>query len=49
MKTKLHIYYICVEGLGLSHACSLVHGSVSVSPYGSRLVEAVGFLVVSFT
>ena len=31
MKTKLLICYICVEGLGLSHASSLVGGSDSVS------------------
>ena len=30
---------ICAEDLGLSHACSLVSGSISSSPYGSRLVN----------
>ena len=45
-KTKLHNCYICAEGLGLFHACSLLGSSVSVSPYGSSLVDSVGFLVV---
>ena len=49
MKTKLHNCYICAEGLGPSHAYSLVCGSVSVNPYGPRLVDSVGFLVVSLT
>ena len=37
------------EILCQSHAGSLVGGSVSVSPYGPRLVDSVGFLVVSLT
>jgi hypothetical protein len=45
MKTKPHNYYICAEGLGLSHACTLVGRSVSVGNHGSRLVDSVGFLV----
>ena len=36
-------------GLGLAPTCSLVGGSVSVSPHGSRLVDSVGLLVVSLT
>jgi hypothetical protein len=32
MKTKLHICYICVGGLGPAHVCSLVAGSVSGEP-----------------
>jgi len=40
VKTKVHI---CVEGLGQSHAYSLVGGSVSLDPYGARLVDCVGF------
>jgi hypothetical protein len=47
MKTKLHNYYTC-EDL-LVHVCSLVGGSVSMSLYGPRLVDSVGFLVVSLT
>ena len=39
MKTELHNSYIYAEGL-----CS-----VSVSPYGPRLVDFVGFLVMSLT
>ena len=35
--------------LGQSHIGSLVVGSVSVSPYEPRLVDSVGFLVVSLT
>ena len=46
MKTKLHT---CVEGLPPSHACSLVGSLVSVGPYGPRLVDYVGFLVMSLT
>jgi hypothetical protein len=42
MKTKLHICYMCVGGLDSDHACSLVGGSVSGSPPGSRLVDSVG-------
>ena len=49
MKTQLHICYICAEGLGPSHARSLVGSSVSVVPYGTRLVDSLGFLVVSMT
>jgi uncharacterized membrane protein len=47
MRTKLYICYILVGGLDLSHAHSLVCGSVSVSHYVSRLIESVGLLVVS--
>ena len=47
MKTKLHIYYICAEGLDPSHACSLVGSSISMSHFVPRLVDPVGFLVVS--
>ena len=36
MKTQLCIHYKCVEGLGSAPACSLVGGSVSVSPHGPR-------------
>lgn len=44
MKTQLHGCYICAEDLGLSHACSLVDNSVSVSP---RLSWFCKFLVRS--
>ena len=47
MKTKLYNCDICVQGLGQSHAGSLVGGgSVSVSPYGPKLVDSVDFLMV---
>jgi hypothetical protein len=49
MKTKPHICYICAEDLGLSRGCSLLTGSVSVSPYEPRLVDSVGFLALSLT
>ena len=49
MNTKMHICYICVGGLGLSHVCSLVGDSISVRPYGPRLVDSVGFLIVPLT
>lgn len=47
MKTKLHscnVYNMCVDGLGQSHAGSLVGGSASVSLNELRLVNSVGFL-----
>jgi hypothetical protein len=47
MKTKLHIRYKSVWGLGPAPSCSLVGGSVSVSPNGLKLVDSVGLLVVS--
>jgi hypothetical protein len=46
METKLNNCYIYVEGLGPSHACSLVGGSVSLAPYGPTLVHSVDFLMV---
>jgi hypothetical protein len=49
MKTKLHICYICIGGLGPSHAFSLVGGLISVRPYRPRLVGSVGLPVVSLT
>lgn len=49
MRTKLYICYIRIGRLGLSYACSLVGGLVSVSLYVPRLVDSVGFLVVSLT
>jgi hypothetical protein len=49
MKTKLYICCKCVGGLGPTHACSLVGGSVSVSPQGLRLLDSVGLLVMSLT
>ena len=47
IKNKLHNCYKCAEGLGESHACSLVDLSISMNPYGPKLVDSVGFLVVS--
>jgi hypothetical protein len=44
METKLHNCNLCAEGLGQSHADSLVGCSVSVSPCEPRLVDSVGFL-----
>ena len=49
MTTQLHSHYIFVEGLRLSHECSLVGTPVSMSPHGPRLVNSVSFLVVSLT
>jgi hypothetical protein len=46
MRAKLYVCYIYVGGIGLSHACSLVGGSVSVSPYGPKLVVSVVFFFV---
>ena len=46
MKTKLHICYTYVwRVLDTAHVCSLVGGSVSESPEGSRLIDTVGFSV----
>ena len=48
-KTKLHNDYMCVEGLGSSmHVLWLVVQSLW-APLGPRLVDSVGFLVVSLT
>ena len=49
MKTQLHKCYISVEGLGLAHACCLGGSSISMNPYGVRLVDTVGFHMVSLT
>ena len=46
MKTKLHNYFICTEALGPSLVSSLFGGSVSVGPYGPRLVDYVFFFIV---
>jgi hypothetical protein len=43
----MNICYICGGGLGQSHACSPVGTSDSVKTHGPRLVDSVGFLVVS--
>ena len=48
-KTKLHICYNYVGGLGPAHACSLADGLVSVSLHGPKLGDSVGLLVVSLT
>jgi hypothetical protein len=47
MKVQLHMCYICAEGLGLAHVCSLVGGSDSESfePQRSRLFDFVSLLV----
>ena len=47
--TKLHTCLISVGDIGPVHTYSSVGGSVSVRPYGTRLVNSVGFLVVSLT
>lgn len=47
MKTQLHNCYIYAEDLDPSCACSLVGISLSVSGYGPRLVNSVGFVAVS--
>ena len=49
MKVELPICYTCVGGQGLSHACFSGGGSVSMSHYGSRLVDSGSFLMVSLT
>ena len=49
MKTKLHICYICVGGLGSVHTHSLVGSLVSESPQGCRLVDSVGLFVESLS
>ena len=45
MKTKLHNYFIYTDYLGLSHACSLVGGSVSMRRKWAQVVHSVGFFV----
>ena len=49
MTIKLHNCYIYAEGLGQSHAGSLIDSSVSVSSYEPRLLDSVGFLVMPLT
>jgi hypothetical protein len=49
MKTKLHICYKYVAGVGLATTCSLVGGPSSVNSHSFRFVDSVGFLVVSLT
>jgi hypothetical protein len=49
MNTKLYNYYIHTEGLDQSHVFSMAGVSVSMSSYGPRLVDSVGFLAVSLT
>ena len=44
-ENQMHICYICVGNLGSAHVGSLVGGSVSESPQGSRLVDSVGLPV----
>jgi hypothetical protein len=48
-ETKLHIYYIYAEGLGIVHVCSLDGGSVSVSSQRSMIVDFAGLLVESLS
>ena len=47
MEIKLHNHSIYAEGLGQTHAGSLVVSSVFVRLYELRLVVSVDFLVVS--
>ena len=46
--TLTYLLYMC-RGLGLACVCSLVGGSVSGSPQGSRLVDSVGLFVESLS
>lgn len=47
MKSELNICYKYVGGLVQAPAWCLAGGSVSVSPYGPKLADSVGLLVVS--
>jgi hypothetical protein len=49
MRTKLYICYISIGSLGPYHVCSLIGGSVSGNPFGPKLIDFVGFLMVSLT
>ena len=49
MKKKLCNCITSAEGLGQPHADSMVVHLVSVSPNESRLVDSLGFLVLSLT
>ena len=49
IRTQLHNCSICAEDLSLFYACFLIGSSVSKNHYGPRLVDSVGFLVVSLT
>lgn len=46
MNTKMHNDYTCVENLFQSHAGFLVVSSVSVGPYGRRLLDSVDVLLL---
>jgi hypothetical protein len=53
MKSELCNWYICAEGIGLFHACSLVGSSVSVAQdlcclFGVVVVAIVAVLEVGF-
>lgn len=50
-KAKLHNFDIYVEGLGQTHASSLIvsSGSFSVNAYVPRLVDSVGSFVASLS
>jgi hypothetical protein len=43
-----HLLHKC-KGIGPFHTSSFVGSSVSMKPYGPRLVDPIGFLVVPLT
>lgn len=45
MKTKLHIYYKCIERQDPAFAFSVVGGSHSVSSHAPSLLDSVGHFV----
>ena len=47
-KTNLHTCIMYTDGLGLSHAGSLVVVFISESLFEPRLIGSIGFLVVPF-
>ena len=49
MKTKLYSCKIYAKGLGQSYTGFLVGSLIFVSLCGLRLVDSMGFLMVSFT
>lgn len=49
MNTELQVCFKCVGNLGSTPACSLVAGSVSVSPHSHGLFDSGCLLVVSLT
>jgi len=49
MKTKVHISYICVQGVEGGPCPIHIGGTISMNLYGPRLIDSIHLLVVSLT